>query len=75
MRHAACCEKGAMMAKNAPTPPRSPKAGRPPTRGPVSTKRRGKRARAALRKDTMILEASRGPRVLWGRARPKVKKG
>jgi hypothetical protein len=40
-----------------------------------STKRRGKSARAAVRKDTMILEASRGPRVLWGRCRPKVKKG
>lgn len=40
-----------------------------------STKRRGKSAHAAFRKDTMILEASQGPRVLWGRARPKVKKG
>jgi hypothetical protein len=40
-----------------------------------STKRRGKSAHAAVRKDTMILEASRGPRVLWGRCRPKVKKG
>jgi len=63
------------MAKDAPTPPRSPKAGRPPASAPASAKRRGKSARTALRKDTMILEAARGPRVLWGRCRPKVKKG
>jgi hypothetical protein len=67
--------KERMMAKNAPTPPRSPKAGRPPAPGPISTKRRGKSARAALRKDSMILEAARGPRILWGRTRPKIKKG
>jgi hypothetical protein len=63
------------MAKNAPHPPRSPKAGRPPAIAAPSTKRRGKSARVAVRKDTMILEASRGPRVLWGRCQPKVKKG
>jgi hypothetical protein len=62
-----------MMAKDAPHPARSPKAGRPPA--PISKKRRGKSARVAVRKDTMILEASQGPRVLWGRCRPKVKKG
>ena len=64
-----------MAKKDAPHPPRSPKAGRPPAMAAPSTKRRGKSAHAALRKDSMILEASRGPRVLWGRARPKVKKG
>jgi len=41
----------------------------------AAAKRRGKSARAALRKDTMILEAARGPRILWGRCQPKVKKG
>lgn len=65
------------MAKDAPHPPRSSKAGRPPV--PVaasgSVKRRQKSARTAVRKDTMILEAARGPRVLWGRAKPQVKKG
>jgi hypothetical protein len=63
------------MAKNAPHPARSPKAGRPPATAPTSTKGRGKSAHAAVRKDTMLLEAARGPRVLWGRCRPKVKKG
>jgi hypothetical protein len=62
------------MAKNAPHPPRSPKAGRPPAAAPAATKR-GKSAHAAVRKDTMMLQASRGPRVLWGRTKPKVKKG
>jgi hypothetical protein len=65
------------MAKNAPQPRRSPKAGRPPVEAPgkASAKRRRKSAKTAVRKDTMILEASKGPRVLWGRARPQVKKG
>jgi hypothetical protein len=64
-----------MMAKDAPHPARSPKAGRPPATAPISKKRRGKSAHAAVRKDTMILQASQGPRILWGRSRPKVKKG
>jgi hypothetical protein len=64
------------MAKDAPHPTRSPKAGRPPATAPTSTKRRrGKSAHAAVRKDTMILEASQGPRILWGRCKPMVKKG
>jgi hypothetical protein len=63
------------MARTRPHPTRSAKAGRPPTTAPISRKDRGKSAHAAVRKDTMILEASRGPRVLWGRTRPKVKKG
>lgn len=64
-----------MMAKDAPHPARSPKAGRPPATAPISKRRRGKSVRVAVRKDTMILEASQGPRVLWGRCRPKFKKG
>ncbi len=55
-----------------PEAARSPKAGRPPVAVPG---RRGKTARAAVRKDTMILQAGTGPRVLWGRTKPKVKKG
>lgn len=29
----------------------------------------------AIRKDTTLFEAAEGPRVLWGRTKPKVKKG
>ncbi len=56
---------------------RSPKAGSPPPRETVTAprvRRRQKTARAAVRKDTMILQAERGPRVLWGRTQPKIKK-
>ena len=65
------------MAQDAPHPPRSAKAGRPPEQRPSTpaVKRRQKSARTAVRKDTMILESPRGPRVLWGRAKPQVKKG
>lgn len=65
------------MARNAPHPPRSSKAGRPPVDGAPSpaVKRRQKSAKRAVRKDTTILQAPRGPRVLWGRAKPQVKKG
>lgn len=65
------------MAKNAPRPPRSPKAGRPPvaTVASPAVKRRRTTAHAAVRKDTMMLQSAQGPRVLWGRAKPQVKKG
>jgi hypothetical protein len=65
------------MAKHAPRPPRSSKAGRPPVETSTSpaVKRRKKTAHTAVRKDTMILQSPRGPRVLWGRAKPQVKKG
>jgi hypothetical protein len=64
------------MAKDAPRPPRSVKAGRPPVapRATGAVRRRQKTAHTAVRKDTMILEAEQGPRVLWGRAKPQVKK-
>lgn len=57
--------------------PRSPKAGRPPEERVAAprVRRRRKTARAAVRKDTMILQAAEGPRVLWGVTKPKVKKG
>ncbi len=57
--------------------PRSPKAGRPPEEGiaPPRVRRRQKTVHASLRKDTMILQAPEGPRVLWGVTKPKVKKG
>jgi hypothetical protein len=59
------------------TPARSAKAGRPPQES-VSTprvRRRQKTAHGAVRKDTMLLQAGAGPRVLWGVTKPKVKKG
>jgi hypothetical protein len=58
-------------------PPRSPKAGRPPQEQavPARVRRRQKTARTAVRKDTMLSEAPVGPRVLWGRTKPKIKKG
>jgi hypothetical protein len=37
--------------------------------------RRQKSARAAVRKDTMLMQAAEGPRVLWGVTKPKVMKG
>lgn len=58
------------------SPGRSSKAGRPP-RETVATprvQRRQKSARAAVRKDTMLMQAAEGPRVLWGVTKPKVKK-
>ncbi len=62
--------------KKALKSPRSPKAGRPPEEAgvPVRVRRRQKTAHAAVRKDTMILQAPEGPRVLWGVTKPKVKK-
>jgi transposase-like protein len=64
-------------AKGVLRAPRSPKAGRPPQGGavPPRVRRRQKTAHASLRKDTMILQAAKGPRVLWGVTKPKVKKG
>jgi hypothetical protein len=56
---------------------RSAKAGRPPREvpAPPRVRRRAKSAHAAVRKDTMLLQAPEGPRVLWGVTKPKVKKG
>jgi hypothetical protein len=65
------------MARRKPTrPARSPKAGSPPREAvaPPRVRRRRKTARAAVRKDTMLLQAEEGPRVLWGVTKPKVKK-
>lgn len=55
---------------------RSPKAGRPPHETPAAprVRRRQKTARAAVRKDGMLMQAADGPRVRWGVAKPKVKK-
>jgi len=55
---------------------RSAKAGRPPEESISSprVRRRQKTAHTAVRKDTMILQATDGPRVLWGVTKPKVKK-
>jgi hypothetical protein len=58
-------------------PARSPKAGRPleEARLPARVRRRAKTGHAAVRKDTTLFEVAEGPRVLWGRTKPKVKKG
>jgi hypothetical protein len=55
---------------------RSAKAGRPPEEptAPARVRRRRKTAHAAVRKDTMLLETAHGPRILWGRGKPKEKK-
>jgi hypothetical protein len=60
-----------------PSPPRSPKAGRPPVEdvAPPRVRRRRKTARAAFKKDTTLHQAAEGPRVVWGVTKPKVKKG
>ena len=65
------------MAKKPPVrPTRSPKAGRPPEEAaaPARVRRRKTTAHGAVRKDTTLFEAADGPRVLWGRTKPKVKK-
>ncbi len=56
---------------------RSPKAGRPVEEAvaPPRVRRRQKTAHASVRKDTMMLQAPQGPRVIWGVTKPKVKKG
>ena len=58
------------------TPARSPKAGRPPreTVSPTRVRRRQKTAHVAVKKDTMLLQATDGPRVVWGVTRPEIKK-
>ena len=58
------------------TPRRSAKAGRPPRETPATPRvaRRQKTAHAAVRKDTMLMEAAEGPRVRWGVTKPSVKK-
>jgi len=62
--------------RKARPPSRSPKAGRPPADAvvPARVRRRQKTAHAAVRKDTTLFEAAEGPRILWGRTKPKVKK-
>lgn len=58
---------------DAPKPARSAKAGRPPTE--VTPAPRGqKTAHAAVRKDTMLMQTDRGPRVCWPASRPEFKK-
>ena len=60
--------------KNPFKPARSPKAGRPPEVAAPSVRRGQKTAHVAVRKDTMILQAADGPRVIWGVTKPKIKK-
>jgi hypothetical protein len=62
--------------KTAPTPRRSPKAGRPPQTStrPARVKRRAKSAHAAVKKDTMLVQTERDPRARWSGSRPAWKK-
>jgi hypothetical protein len=62
--------------KSDATPRRSPKAGRPPRASarPARVKRREKSARAAVKKDTSLLQSERGPRARWSGSRPAWKK-
>ncbi len=67
------------MARKRQVPPaaRSPKAGRPP-REPAptpQTRRRRRTARAAVKKDTMLLQAGKVTRAMWGATSPRIKKG
>lgn len=57
-------------------PARSPKAGRPVEEAvaPRRVRRRQKTAHVSVRKDTMMLQAPDGPRVIWGVTKPKIKK-
>jgi hypothetical protein len=57
-------------------PPRSRKAGRPPTQPPAPphVRRRQRKATAAVRKGTTLLQPAEEPRVLWGGSRSRFKK-
>jgi hypothetical protein len=65
------------MARMPRPQPRSSKAGHPPQERavPARVRRRQKTAATAVRKDTMVSQAPVGPRILWGRTQPKIKKG
>jgi hypothetical protein len=45
-----------------------------PSVAPTRVRRRRKTAHAAVVKDTTLFQATEGPRILWGRTKPKVKK-
>jgi nicotinate phosphoribosyltransferase len=69
-------EEMRMARQEKPTPPRSPKAGRPPEEvvSPPRVRRRQKTAHAQVRKGTTLLETGHGPRVTQAARKPKVKK-
>lgn len=56
--------------------PRSAKAGRPPVDAASSkrVRRRRKTAHATVKKDTMLMQAERPPRTVWGAKSPRRKK-
>lgn len=62
--------------RNAITPARSAKAGRPPQEAVSSprVRRRSKTAYGAVKKDSMLLQTDDGPRVQWAVTKPKIKK-
>ncbi len=53
--------------RDAPTPARSAKAGRPP-KDVIPP------PHSAVRKDTMLMQTDRGPRARWPASRPEFKK-
>ena len=57
-------------------PARSVKAGRPPLEIARTTQgqRRSKTATVAVKKDTTLMQAARGPRCRWPASRPEFKK-
>jgi hypothetical protein len=57
-------------------PARSPKAGRPSrdTMPTAQGRRRRKTATVSVKKDTMMMQAARGPRSRWPASRPEFKK-
>jgi hypothetical protein len=66
-----------MVSQRGPGKSPSARVGRPiePSVAPPRVRRRRKTAHAAVKKDTTLFEAPEGPRILWGRTKPKVKKG
>jgi hypothetical protein len=64
------------MAREKPQQPRSKKAGSPPKSvfSSPQVKRRAKSAKVAVRKDTMLSQATEPPRAAWSASKPRWKK-
>lgn len=56
--------------------PRSRKAGRPPVEvvSSARVRRRAKTAHVTVKKDSMLMQAERPPRTVWGAKSRKIKK-
>jgi hypothetical protein len=64
------------MKRYRPQAPRSKKAGRPPVDVVSSARVRGrqKAAHVTLKKDSVLMQAERPPRTVWGAKSRKIKK-